>query len=66
MIIVAASMYLPEHVSTIAKRAWWYYAGEEAGATPPAMVDDHIMGHAQGRGMDGWEVRGHDGYGGGL
>ena len=30
MIIIAASLYLPEHISTITKRAWFYWAGDEA------------------------------------
>lgn len=29
MIIVAASLYLPEHVMKMASRAWFYYAGDE-------------------------------------
>ncbi|KAI9852609.1 MAG: hypothetical protein M1824_001850 [Vezdaea acicularis] len=29
MIIIAASLYLPQHIMTIASRAWFYYAGEE-------------------------------------
>lgn len=31
MIIIAASLYLPEHITTIASRAWFYYAGDDAG-----------------------------------
>ncbi len=30
MFILAVSLYLPHHVSTIASRAWFYYAGDEA------------------------------------
>ncbi|MCJ1293830.1 hypothetical protein MMC34_005386 [Xylographa carneopallida] len=33
MIIIAGSLYLPEHVSTIMRRAWFYWAGDEAVAT---------------------------------
>ena len=29
MIIIAASLYLPEHITTVASRAWFYYAGDE-------------------------------------
>ncbi|CAD6572487.1 MAG: hypothetical protein ASARMPREDX12_005245 [Alectoria sarmentosa] len=29
LIIVAASLYLPEHVMKMASRAWFYYAGDE-------------------------------------
>ncbi|KAF2840438.1 hypothetical protein M501DRAFT_903925, partial [Patellaria atrata CBS 101060] len=28
MIIIATSLYLPEHISTIARRAFYYYAGD--------------------------------------
>ena len=33
MIIIAASLYLPEHIMTMISRAWFYYAGEEAATT---------------------------------
>jgi len=33
LLIIAVSFYLPRHVATIASRAWWYYAGEEGGAS---------------------------------
>lgn len=33
MIIIAASLYLPEHVTMMAKRAWFYYAGDETVTT---------------------------------
>ncbi|KAM0796732.1 hypothetical protein BDR22DRAFT_892866 [Usnea florida] len=29
MVIIAASLYLPEHVMKMASRAWFYYAGDE-------------------------------------
>ena len=32
MIVVAASLYLPEHVMKMASRAWFYYAGDETAA----------------------------------
>lgn len=32
MIIIAASLYLPEHVATMLSRAWFYYHGDEAAA----------------------------------
>ncbi|KAG8532063.1 uncharacterized protein KY384_003700 [Bacidia gigantensis] len=32
MIIIAASLYLPEHVTTVFRRAWFYYAGDDAAA----------------------------------
>ena len=30
MIIIAASLYLPEHIATVLGRAWFYYAGDES------------------------------------
>lgn len=30
MIIIAISLYLPEHITTMISRAWFYYAGEDA------------------------------------
>jgi len=38
MIIIAASLYLPEHITTIASRAWFYYAGDDAGLGVPEGV----------------------------
>ena len=29
MIVIAASLYLPEHISTMWRRAWFYYAGHD-------------------------------------
>ncbi|KAL9075137.1 MAG: hypothetical protein Q9161_001823 [Pseudevernia consocians] len=64
MIIVAASLYLPEHVMKMASRAWFYYAGDEtaagvgtragsgAGAAGARQGD---LGKAGGR-MDGQDV----------
>lgn len=64
MIIVAASLYLPEHVMKMASRAWFYYAGDETaagvgtragsgdGAAGPGQGD---LGKAGGR-MDGQDV----------
>ncbi len=37
MIIIAASLYLPEHIATIANRAWFYYAGDEGSGSIPAV-----------------------------
>ena len=38
MIIIAASLYLPEHITRVASRAWFYYAGDEsAGSASEAM-----------------------------
>ena len=30
-VVVAVSFYLPHHITTIANRAWWYYAGDRVG-----------------------------------
>ena len=30
LLVVAVSFYLPHHIAVIGKRAWWYYAGDEA------------------------------------
>lgn len=32
MVVIAAALYLPEHVTMMARRAWFYYAGDESGA----------------------------------
>lgn len=34
MSIIAASLYLPEHIAIILSRAWFYYAGDEATHVP--------------------------------
>lgn len=31
MVVIAAALYLPEHVTMMARRAWFYYAGDESG-----------------------------------
>lgn len=41
MIVIAASLYLPEHVATMLSRAWFYYAGEE----------NAVVGTSQGQGQ---------------
>lgn len=30
MLILAVSLYLPHHLTTVGSRAWFYYAGEGA------------------------------------
>ena len=32
MVVIAAALYLPEHITMMARRAWFYYAGDESGA----------------------------------
>ena len=46
MIIIAASLYLPEHITTMLSRAWFYYAGDEAAAAGAG------MGTGMGMGVD--------------
>ena len=64
MIIVAASLYLPEHVMKMASRAWFYYAGDETAAgvgtragsgAGAAGARQGELGKAGGR-MDGQDV----------
>ena len=64
MIVIAASLYLPEHISFIARRAWFYWGGEEvaqglvggAGAGTGARVTGGKMGGDIGGG-GGMETR---------
>lgn len=44
MIIIAASLYMPEHITTIASRAWFYYAGDDT-----AVSQAEGVGVAQGK-----------------
>ena len=37
MIIIAVSLYLPEHITTMISRAWFYYAGDDAATTRAAV-----------------------------
>ena len=43
MIIIAASLYLPEHIVNMCNRAWFYYAGDDtvvaAGKAGPIDMD---------------------------
>jgi hypothetical protein len=41
MIMIAASLYLPEHISQITQRAFYYYAGEY----PPAGSAEPVAKH---------------------
>ena len=51
MIIIAASLYLPEHITTMLSRAWFYYAGDDAAAArgAPGARSEAIPGVAAGR-----------------
>ena len=46
MILIAGSLYLPEHVSTMCSRAWFYYAGPDETATAPSLVGKTTMAGA--------------------
>ncbi|KAI9822272.1 MAG: hypothetical protein M1832_003095 [Thelocarpon impressellum] len=45
MIVIAASLYFPQHVTKVLSRAWFYYAGEE--------VDVDALGGGTGGGAGG-------------
>ncbi|MCJ1237495.1 hypothetical protein MMC14_005481 [Varicellaria rhodocarpa] len=67
MLIIAASLYLPEHIYFVATRAWFYWAGEEEGQTPVAVVAAAAVAAAgaSGSGKKGAGVLG-EGWAGGL
>lgn len=48
MIIIAASLYLPSHMTTIASRAWFYYAGDESTADEMGGLKGMGQGHGVG------------------
>ena len=52
MIIIAASLYLPEHIANIASRAWFYYAGDETATTSPKTHIGKGLEVEDGRRMD--------------
>ena len=59
MIIVAASLYLPEHVMKMASRAWFYYAGDETasgGGTRAGSGAGAVGPRHAGRRADGQDV----------
>ena len=62
MIVVATSLYLPEHVMKMASRAWFYYAGDETAAGVGTRAGSGAGGARQGdlgkagRGTDGQDV----------
>lgn len=50
MIIIAASLYLPEHIATIAGRASFYWAGEEtAGESGNPLISSASFAKATAR-----------------
>lgn len=61
MIVIAASLYLPEHVATMLSRAWFYYAGEENAVLAPGQGAVAPAGVGRGGGKMGgpgelWEL----------
>ena len=46
MIVIAGCLYLPEHVTTMCSRAWFYYAGPDETATAPGVVGKTTIGGA--------------------
>ncbi|KAI9677659.1 MAG: hypothetical protein M1817_006614 [Caeruleum heppii] len=41
MIIIAASLYLPQHITKIASRALFYYAGDDAATEKSIAANGH-------------------------
>ena len=56
MIIIAASLYLPEHVANIASRAWFYYAGDETATASSKTSIGKGFGVEDRRRMDSGDV----------
>jgi hypothetical protein len=49
-VIIATSMYLPQHISTIASRAYFYYSGDEGAAAglSSSPVPNTLLQHQTG------------------
>ena len=56
MIVIAVSLYLPSHITTIASRAWFYYAGDESTAGDTVGLQD--IGKDTGGGNDAIDILG--------
>lgn len=57
MIIIAASLYLPEHIATVASRAWFYYAGDETAARSGGIGANGVgIGSGGGQRINGNQV----------
>lgn len=46
MVVIAAALYLPEHIAMVARRTWFYYAGDER-------LGGDVIGGDSGDGMGG-------------
>ena len=51
MIIVAGSLYLPGHITTMISRAWFYYAGDETVAATAGVARGGAVGQRAGAGF---------------
>ncbi|KAJ9666099.1 hypothetical protein H2201_003777 [Coniosporium apollinis] len=58
MILIAASLYLPEHIAQLANRAFYYYAGDESGQQQSVLSPDTQQA-LHGAGMGGGAGPGH-------
>lgn len=56
MLIIAGTLYLPQHISFLTSRAWFYYNGDESSKA--------MQGVVVGKAREG--VVSHGGAGGGL
>lgn len=56
MVLIAALLYLPEHVAKMASRAWFYYTGDEAAAAAAAAAAVAGSSLTAGRGGGGGNV----------
>lgn len=56
MVLIAALLYLPEHIATMASRAWFYYTGDEAAAAAAAAAA--VAGSVNAGGGGGGNVEG--------
>lgn len=66
MIVIAASLYLPEHVTMMARRAWFYYAGDESGRDGAAAYGSGAQSAGTGAGAAAVGGGGGGGVGGGA
>jgi hypothetical protein len=43
MIIIAMTLYLPQHIAFLTNRAWFYYNGDESAKTAAVVVRETVM-----------------------
>jgi hypothetical protein len=53
LLIIAASLYLPEHLSIIASRIFYYYSGNENAHSGPPQKAVGEPAHVHGAGLAG-------------